>query len=392
MSKTKKNMKKETLNTEEKLKLWINAGGRCEYPGCNEYLLEDKLTGRTYNFGEMAHNVGRKNSIGSPRGVNSLSTAKRSKAKNHLLLCARHHKLIDTGKFINFYTVEELQSYKDKHENRIRYLTSLNDSRKSVVLRMMNKIHTDPVSISNEEIFEALWKCSNRYPEYLLKTHNNLEIDLSDLPDIRDKAYWKTAKNRIDEVIDYQLKPQVSKAIKHLSVFAIAPIPLLVHLGAKLGDKLRMDVYQKQFNAEEDWIWIKGSRKVYFTFEKVQDKQNSLKVAVLLSISGKVTLESIPEDIRNSYTLYEISPKYVLPSREIVQNKQTLVNFKNTYQQFLRHVESTHSKSKELLLFPATPVSVSILCGRGLLKAVSPPLIIYELINKKFKKAITIKN
>jgi hypothetical protein len=379
------------INPDEATKLWIYAGGRCEYPGCNEYLLEDKLTGRIYNFGEMAHNVGIKNTKGSPRGLNTLPIITRSKAENHLLLCAKHHKLIDTGKFLDFYTVKELQSYKENHEIRINYLTGLNDSRKSVVLRMMNRIHKDPVSVTNEEIVEALWKCANRYPEYLLKVQNNLEIDLSDLPDNRDQAYWKTAMNRIDEVIEHQLKPQVRKVINHISIFALTPIPLMVYLGAKLGDKLRMDVYQKQFNADEDWVWCKESRKISFTYNKIQDKQNNIKVAVLISISGKISMDSLPQEVRNNYTLYEISPKDALPNRELVQNKQTLLNFKNIYQQLLRHIESTHSNSKELLLFPAIPISISIFCGRGLLKAVSPKLVIYEIIKRKFKKAIIIK-
>lgn len=390
----KRRNKTGCISREEAVKLWTNAGGRCEYPGCNDYLLEDKLSGKDYNFGEMAHNVGRENTEGSPRGLNKLSIIKRSKAQNHLLLCARHHKLIDTGKFLDFYTVEELQSYKEDHENRIKYLTGLNDSRKSVVLRMMNRIHKDPVSVSNEEIIEALWKCANRYPEYLLRTHNNLEIDLGDLPDTRDRAYWKTATNRIDEVIEYQLKPQVRKFINHISIFAIAPIPLMIYLGAKLGDKIRMDIYQKQFNAEEDWVWCKNSRKVFFKYDKIQEKQNNSKVAILISISGKISMKSLPKDVKENYTLYELKPKKFSPNRDLVQNKNTLLNFKKTYQELLRAIEYTHSTSKEILLFPAVPISLSIFCGRCLLKAVSPMVVIYEIDiqSGKFQKAITLKN
>ena len=29
----------------EAIKLWIRAGGRCEFDGCNKYLLEDEFTG-----------------------------------------------------------------------------------------------------------------------------------------------------------------------------------------------------------------------------------------------------------------------------------------------------------------------------------------------------------
>lgn len=379
------------ITPAEALKLWAQAGGRCEYPGCNEYLLQDRLTGKAFNFGEMAHNVGRKKTVVSPRGMNSLSVAERSKAENHLLLCAKHHKLIDTAKFLEFYTPEELHRYKEEHESRIKYLTALNDTRKSVVLRMMNRIQGDSVSISNEEIVEALWKCANRYPEYLLKTHNNVEIDLSDMPDTRDVAYWKTAINRIDEVIELQLKPHVRKLINHMSIFALAPIPLLIYLGSRLGDKIRMDIYQKQHNIEEDWVWCKGSKSESFSYKKYQEKKDGTKVAIMLSVSGSINIDSVPKDVRDNYSIYQLIPKNGSPNRDLIQNKQTLLNFKKTYQQLLREIEAKYSTAKQLLIFPATPISVSILCGRGLLKAVTPKPVIYELINKEFHKAITVK-
>lgn len=390
MNTVKENIKTRIISQIESIRLWVAAGGRCEYPGCNEYLLKDNLTTKSQNFGEMAHNVGKKKTKKSPRGINSLSLIDRSKAQNHLLLCSKHHKLIDSKEFLDFYTIEELRKYKEDHEARIKYLTSLSDSRKSIVLRMMNKIHKDCVFISNEEIVEALWKCANRYPEYLLNVHNNLEINLSDLPDIRDTAYWKTAINKIDQIFERQIFPHIGKLINHLSIFAIAPIPLMIYLGAKLGDKIRMDVYQKQFNAEEDWVWCKGGRIVHFHFNKIQERGSNSKVAIILSISGKVAVESLPIEVKNNFNIYELSPKNISPNRDLIQNKQSLVNFKKVYQQLLREIEAKHGVSKDLILFPAVPISISIFCGRGLLKALSPKVLIYDLINKKFEKAITL--
>lgn len=389
-AKENKNIKNRVISQNESIRLWVAAGGRCEYPGCNEYLLQDSLTTKSQNFGEMAHNVGKKKTKESPRGINTLSLIDRSKAQNHLLLCSKHHKLIDSKEFLDFYTIEELRKYKEDHEARIKYLTSLSDSRKSIVLRMMNKIHQDCVLISNEEIVDALWKCANRYPEYLLNTHNNLEINLSDLPDIRDTAYWKTAITKIDQIFEQQIFPQIGKLINHLSIFAIAPIPLLIYLGAKLGDKIRMDIYQKQFNAEEDWVWCKGGRIARFHFNKIKGNGSNSKIAIILSISGKVAIDSLPKDVKDNFIIYEFYPKNISPNRDIIQNKESLVSFKKVYQQMLREIEATHGILKELILFPAVPISISIFCGRGLLKALSPKVLIYDLINKKFQKAITL--
>lgn len=397
MSQTKTNKtvtstdrKAKSIKGEEIIKLWVKAGGRCEYPGCNEYLLQDELTAREYNFGQMAHNVGRKKTKGSPRGMDSLPIEDRDKAENHLLCCGTHHTLIDTGKFLEFYTVKQLRQYKEAHENRIKYLTGLGEECSSVVLRMMNRIHGDSVSISNEEILNALLTCANRYPKFLLQRHNNLEIDLTALSADRTPSYWESAVNIIDEVIEQQIKPQVKNQIFHLSIFALAPIPLMIYLGFKLGDKITIDVYQKQHNLEEIWVWCEGSDIVTFEYKKVQQGTNASNVAVILSISGKVSNESYSNELDKSYTIYELTPVKIIPNRDIVQNKETVLNFRKTYQLLLREIESNHSSAKNFKLFPAVPVSVAIYCGRNILKAVTPKPIIYENIKNKFVKAISL--
>jgi hypothetical protein len=45
-----------------KLLLYVRAGGRCEFDGCNEYLLEHHVTLDALNVGQMAHIVAFKES------------------------------------------------------------------------------------------------------------------------------------------------------------------------------------------------------------------------------------------------------------------------------------------------------------------------------------------
>src|SRR5688572_9246395 len=79
-----------SIPIEERVKLWVCSGGRCAI--CNDYLLENELTGHVLNVGEMAHNVGRRRSKRSPRGMDDLPVEERNKAENLLLLCDRDHK------------------------------------------------------------------------------------------------------------------------------------------------------------------------------------------------------------------------------------------------------------------------------------------------------------
>lgn len=366
--------RKRNYSTETKIKLWVRAGGRCEYPGCNCYLLQDYLTTRYLTLGEIAHNIGLSNQ--GPRGNSLLTEDERNHVDNLLLLCAKCHTLVDTGEFQKDYTFDELKEYKLKHEQRIFDLTSQADALKSVVVRMRNKIHGDAISISDDLVRDAMWKCEKQYPDYLLQRPNNIEIDLSQMPDKIISSYWDMGKQIIDETFDNRIKPNIGKSIQHISIFAIARIPFLIYLGFKIGDKIPVTVYQKQFSEKEDWIWCADTPAVTFKFDKIHIGKNYKKVALVVSLSGKIHLESLPVKL-DDYVIYEMWPVEREPSRDIIQNKQSLINFKQSYQALLRLIEKEQS-AHELLLFPAVPLSVGVYIGRAQLKAVSPNLIIYD--------------
>src|SRR5690606_32250116 len=78
---------KETV----KVRLWVRSGGRCAI--CNKYLLDLNYE---VSIGEMAHIVGWSKAKKSPRGEAELSLDARNTVDNLMLLCADHHKIIDT--------------------------------------------------------------------------------------------------------------------------------------------------------------------------------------------------------------------------------------------------------------------------------------------------------
>src|SRR5437899_10670064 len=73
--------------------LFVRAGGRCEFDGCNKFLLEHHVTLTEGNFAQMAHIVAfqpdgpRGNGAHRPENINEIT--------NLMLLCPECHKLID---------------------------------------------------------------------------------------------------------------------------------------------------------------------------------------------------------------------------------------------------------------------------------------------------------
>ena len=75
-----------------RLFLFVRAGGRCEFDGCNRYLLEHHLTKADGIFAQMAHIWAF--SDRGPRGGRTAGDEKHAPA-NLMLLCAECHKLVD---------------------------------------------------------------------------------------------------------------------------------------------------------------------------------------------------------------------------------------------------------------------------------------------------------
>src|SRR5205085_10583428 len=98
--------------------------------------------------------------------------------------------------------------------------------------------------------------------------------------------------------------------ISRLAVFAFARIPLLVHLGAQLDDKVQTLIFQRQrVDDENAWRWpVDPPSPPAFGFENLQSGDDPSRVALMLNISGTIQLRELPHAIQESYTIYSLSP------------------------------------------------------------------------------------
>ena len=165
----------------------MHAGGRCEFDGCNEYLLEDPLTLTDGNFGEAAHIVAFREQ--GPRGKDQNRPVDINQLANLMLLCPIHHKLIDDHPAD--YARSTLELYKAAHEDRIKHVTSLGPDRKTAVLVFKALIRGQMVSIPYHYIAEAT---APRYPS----TRQPFTVDLTGLPS-DDRAFYRTACTTIKQ-------------------------------------------------------------------------------------------------------------------------------------------------------------------------------------------------
>ena len=105
------------------------SGNRCAFPKCGEILLhEGEETDDRVVLSKIAHIVAE--SSDGPRGNYSLPLEERNKESNLLLLCGKHHDIIDN--IPQLYTVERLKQIKEDHETLIRNATGAAISKDNV--------------------------------------------------------------------------------------------------------------------------------------------------------------------------------------------------------------------------------------------------------------------
>ncbi len=365
--------KRAAITPDSSLRLWVAAGGRCEY--CNEYLLTDGFTGYELNLAEQAHIVGASDAPGSPRGAADIPLAARAKPENLMLLCRAHHRVID--RLIAEHTVEGLLRMKREHEARILALTAITAERGSVVLRVIGTVRGAPVQIPRSTVATAV-TTDGRFPRYpLALAGEDIEIDLRSLPEEGGNAYWTVGEQIIKQAVQRIRDAQAS--IAHLSVFAIARIPLLVALGFHLDDKIATTIYQRCRDGagDGDWLADPDAPKIAFDERRLSGKPGNSRVALAVSLTAPIGKE-VGATISENKTLYEIAPAMVPCGRDVLGAAGSLANFADAYHRLLARIEKEHPSCTEIEIYPACPASAAITLGRGAMRDAQPALIVYD--------------
>lgn len=178
-----------------------------------------------------------------------------------------------------------------------------------------------------------------------------------------------------------------------LAIFAIAPIPMLVALGALLGDKLPGVVFERHRHlADVDpvraWCWeADGPELDWLPLKPPRAHRGATDVALMLSVSGSVDHNAVAEVLPRQHPQYEIKLKK--PGTNVVRTKAQLASFVERWRQALDHIRETYGETVRVHVFPAVPVSVAVECGRRMLQA-DPTLRIYNATGGAFRYALTV--
>ena len=373
--------KRNQLTDPQNILLWTKAGGRCEFMGCNKILYRDKFFPHIeYNIADKAHIVA--NSPKGPRGHNVSSKKLNAKISNLMLLCKDCHKRIDAN--VKFYTVLKLRDMKRQHEKRIERVTGIIEDNRTELIIYSANIGSQSNHI-NENMAENAVIANNMYPmEFIDLSH------YGSMSEDREKLFWQTEPVNLEKNFNMKVRDRIAykTGSQHFSVFALAPIPLLIKLGSLLTDKTTSQVYQK-FREPDTWSWQEDSPELKFSVSRPQ--KNYCRIALILSMSASIPSTDIYKALGKDTSVWKISVEK--PYNDCIRNKNHLSAFRKTLRTVLLEIKNKHGAGAIINIFPAIPVSIAIEIGRVWMPKADLPLIIYDRNredNLSFIKRLTI--
>ena len=361
-------MAKTQIPNQVQVALWAEAAGRCEYRGCNEELIGDLIAGREDGkFGFIAHIVA--DSPDGPRGDPIRSPLLARDITNLMLLCAKHHKAVDVD-YLADHTEAVLLEMKAEHEDRIAIVAGIAEERAAHVIRFAADIAKRDALISTRSIFSAM--PPDRHPA----EGRTIDIELvgCDYGD-HETMYWTVQRENLRRLFERKVKERIEqKEIKQLSVFALAPQPLLFELGRLLGDIVPVTVHQKH-REPSTWRWQPGQPAITF---RVQEYEGSFRstVALKLALSATVTDDRINAVLGEDVAIWSLTAEN--PHNDIMRRPEDLVEFKRNLRRLLDRIKAMHGEGAMINVFPALPNSAAVEVGRVWMPKADLPLNIYD--------------
>jgi hypothetical protein len=362
--------------------LWGKSGGRCEYRGCNKPLFRDALTQGEFNQAYIAHIIA--DVPGGPRGDAIKSDLLKDDLTNLMLMCDEHHRLVDKVAVV-FHTVELLLEMKKEHEERIEIVSSINPNMHSHIITYRANVGEHAPVITYE---------SSR--EFLLPTHypamaSSIDLSLSNSPQRdRDESFWKTELENLESQFNDQLRPKLRKnEINHLSIFAFAPMPLLIKLGTLINDIQHAEIHQP-VRTPKTWNLSNELEPIKYKVE--EPEKTFTTVALNISLSATINNDRITRVLGDECSIYTITTDN--PFNDFLKAKNQLAEFSLEIRQLLNKIKSRYNAQTPLNIFPAMPIAASIELGRIWMPKADMPLNIYDenTNNGGFFKAIEIRN
>lgn len=305
---------------------------------------------------------------GGPRGDPIRSPLLSDDPNNLMLMCDPHHRLIDREELHN-YPEERLLGIKRESEERIELVTDIAPDRASQIVRYGATIGINESTIAFSKCKEAMvptYYPVNRQPIDLAVTG----LDLAD----SDPDYYQLQVKNLRRQFNSKIKGRIeSQEVDHISIFALASIPLLIELGRLISDITPASVYQLH-REPPGWGWAGNGGRIEFDVGEPAELFG--QVALKIEISAQISNERITSVIGTDTSIWSIAARE--PHNDVMRYNEDLSAFRKILRSQLSAIKSTCGEDVVINVFPAVPVSAAVELGRVWMPKADLPMIIFD--------------
>lgn len=354
-----------------KMIVWGRAAGRCQFRNCGKRLDQDLIAGKTSrNNAYVAHVIAA--APGGERGDPELSYALSDDPENLMLLCDEHHRLIDDPSNLATYTVDVLMEMKRENEERTDRLLSVRSAKRTTILQVSAPIGDNETAVPFDDCATAA------VANATLADRHPIEIKLRGMRHKdSDPNYYQTEISSLRKRFDTDVRWRFEERdIEHLSIFGLAPIPILIELGRLISDISDATVFMRHREPSPAWTWPNDGSPV--SFEAVEGAKSGKAVALKLSVSAEVSDDRIHAAVGDDVSIWEIRSSVL--GTTVLRNQADLTGFRETVGRTFDRIKATHGEETNLMVFPAIPTVCAIEFGRVWQPKAHPPFTIYDQI------------
>ena len=354
------------------LALWARAAGRCEL--CGKELNAAHAFDILGNYAQVAHINAY--SEGGPRHRDGLSDEELNDIDNLMLLCHEHHKMIDDRP--DLFPEETLRKHKSFWEDSIAEFVENLAPTETMVATLALPVGGMRPCVTPMEVRSAL-----RGEGLYAVEHRAFDC----AEGVAASSCLQDAASQIERRVSI-FKNMFDNRTMPVSVFALAPQPLLIKLGSLLGGVRDLRIFQPS-RAGRGWEWPDDGALVEFQIRCIRDGQSDASsAAVIISLSGAINMASI-EDIPKSSAVYELTVPD--PSIEIACHRDTPGTFAEKATSLIDGIHEKYPNVSELHVYPAMPASLAVAFGTVLRFNLIGNYVVHEKADGSFGETLCIR-
>lgn len=291
--------------------------------------------------------------------------------------------MVDDPSNVQYWTEQRLTDRKEEHESRVIRATDFATLAKAILITTEGEIRGHLAQVTPRQVMHAMIDAR-------LVTHvdggqrNEHLIRLQGAPN--QSFYWDSGRAQIDRIAKRALIAASSGKVERLALFAMAPIPLLVYLGSRLGSKVGITVFDRHRDdvGSDTWSWRKPERgPTAFEIEASEGDSHATEVLAQIAVSGSASAGILPTGIE-ALPRIRLKPLGGEGRVGLIESEADLDAAVRAWTDLLAKVESLYPKVRTLHVVAAVPASVAVHMGRQRMPGAQPDLVVYELEKKNY--------